>query len=147
MLVRLCAPPIYRGHFSSNNSRKTPIARPLGRYRGLFREFEVSPKFQLRSRWWWWWGGGGGGGGGHFDEKIPPPQKKKNHFFKGCGETMAITQLIIGQTPCNYFQSKILDKSSQNATLSWKKCNRGQNSRLFSFFFVFFGLKGYIINF
>ena len=32
--------------------------------------------------------------GGHFDEKI-----QKNHFFKGCGEKMAITRLKIGLAP------------------------------------------------
>ena len=34
---------------SANNSRKAPIARPLGRGMGAFREFEVWPKFCLRS--------------------------------------------------------------------------------------------------
>ena len=29
--------------------------------------------------------------GGHFDEKKP----KKIHFFKGCGEKMTVTQLMI----------------------------------------------------
>ena len=38
---------------------------------------------------------GGGGGGCYFDEKIPP----KNNFFKGCGEKMAITWLILGLAP------------------------------------------------
>ena len=41
--------PISRGHFSPNNSRKTPIARPLGRSMGVFRGFEIWPKFHLRS--------------------------------------------------------------------------------------------------
>ena len=45
--------PIYRGHFSPHNSRKTPIARPLGRGMGVFREFEVWPKFYLRSCCTW----------------------------------------------------------------------------------------------
>ena len=31
-----------RGYFSPNNSGMTPIARPLGRDMGVFREFEVS---------------------------------------------------------------------------------------------------------
>ena len=34
----------------------------------------------------------------HFNEK-------KNHFFQGCGEKMAITRLIIGLAPYNYFHS------------------------------------------
>ena len=41
--------PIYRGHFAPNNSRKTSILRPLGRNMGVFCEFEVWPKFVLRS--------------------------------------------------------------------------------------------------
>ena len=41
-----CAPDISR---SPNNSRKTTIARPNGRAMGLFRDFNVSPKFYLRS--------------------------------------------------------------------------------------------------
>ena len=32
-----------------NNSRKTPIARPLGRGMGVSREFEIWPKFYTRS--------------------------------------------------------------------------------------------------
>ena len=39
--------------------------------------------------------GGGGGGGCHFDEKF----QKKSHFFKGCGEKIAITWLILGLAP------------------------------------------------
>ena len=38
-----------RGHFSPNNSRKTSIGRPLGLGMGVFRDFEVLPKFQLGS--------------------------------------------------------------------------------------------------
>ena len=41
--------PISRCHFSPNDSHKTPIARPLGRGMGVFREVEVWPKFYLRS--------------------------------------------------------------------------------------------------
>ena len=41
--------PINRCHFSPNTSWKTPIARPLGRGNGGFGEFEVWPKFYLRS--------------------------------------------------------------------------------------------------
>ena len=40
--------PISRGHCSPHNSRKTLIARPLGRGMGVFREFEMWPKFYLR---------------------------------------------------------------------------------------------------
>ena len=36
-------------HFSPNNSRKTPTAQALGWGIGVFREFEVWPKFYLRS--------------------------------------------------------------------------------------------------
>ena len=35
--------PLYRGLFSPNNSRKTPIARPLGRGMVVVREFLVWP--------------------------------------------------------------------------------------------------------
>ena len=41
--------PISRGHFTPYNSRKTPIARPLGRGMGVFRESECWSKFYLRS--------------------------------------------------------------------------------------------------
>ena len=41
--------PISRDHFSPNNSRKTSIARPLGWGMGVVREFQVWPKFYLRS--------------------------------------------------------------------------------------------------
>ena len=41
--------PIYRSHFSLNNSRKTPITRPLGRGMGVFRKFKTWLKFHLRS--------------------------------------------------------------------------------------------------
>ena len=41
--------PISLGHFSPNNSRKTPIARPLGRGMGVLREFKVWPKLYHRS--------------------------------------------------------------------------------------------------
>ena len=37
--------PIYRGLSSPNNSRMTPIARPLGRGMGVFRESLIWPKF------------------------------------------------------------------------------------------------------
>ena len=37
--------PIFRGPFSPHNSPKTPIAHPLGRCMGVFREFEVWPKY------------------------------------------------------------------------------------------------------
>ena len=40
---------ISRGHFYSNNLRKTAIARPLGRGMAIFREFEIWSKFFLRS--------------------------------------------------------------------------------------------------
>ena len=40
---------IYRGLFSPNNSRKTPIARPLGRDMVVFRDFLIWPKFYLGS--------------------------------------------------------------------------------------------------
>ena len=40
--------PIYRGLFSPNNSRKTPIARPLVWDMVVFRELLVLPKFYLR---------------------------------------------------------------------------------------------------
>ena len=40
--------PLYRGLFSPNNSRKTPIAHSLGRGMVVFREFIVWPKFYLR---------------------------------------------------------------------------------------------------
>ena len=82
--------------------------------------------------------------GGHFDEKS-----KKNHFFKGCGEKMTITRLIIKLAPWNYVHSienKILVKSSQNATLGCKKI---EQSSIFLAtvvkippFFNFFGLNG-----
>ena len=36
---------IYRGLFSPSNSRKTPIARPLGRGMVVFRESLVLPMF------------------------------------------------------------------------------------------------------
>ena len=38
---------IFHGHFNPNNSQKTLLARPLGRGLGLFREFEVWPKFNI----------------------------------------------------------------------------------------------------
>ena len=40
--------PIYRGLFPPKNSRKTPIARPLGRGMVVSREFLVWPQFYLR---------------------------------------------------------------------------------------------------
>ena len=40
--------PIYRGPFAPNNSRETPIARPLGRGMGIFREILVWPKFYIQ---------------------------------------------------------------------------------------------------
>ena len=82
----------------------------------------------------------GGGGGGHFDEKIP-----KNQIFKGCGEKMAITRLIIELAPWNYFHSKFWLKSSQNATLVANKIE--QSSIFFATvvkippIFLFFLLK------
>ena len=79
-------------------------------------------------------------------------KSKKIHFFKGSGEKMTITRLIIKLAHWNYVHSienKILVKSSQNSTLGCKKiraeldfsCNRGQNSRLFSIFFWLNGLN------
>ena len=41
--------PISRGHFSPNNSRKTPIPPPNVRGMGTFREFELWPKVCPRS--------------------------------------------------------------------------------------------------
>ena len=41
--------PISCGHFSPNNPRKPHKARPWGRCMCVFREFEMSPKFYLRS--------------------------------------------------------------------------------------------------
>ena len=41
--------PISHGHFSPNNSRKTPMARPFGRDMGVFRELKIWPKFRIRS--------------------------------------------------------------------------------------------------
>ena len=38
---------IYHGQLSPNNSRGTPIARPLGRGMGVFREILVWPKFYI----------------------------------------------------------------------------------------------------
>ena len=43
------ASPISCGCFPANNSRKTSIARPLGRGMGVFREFEIWPKFYTQS--------------------------------------------------------------------------------------------------
>ena len=40
---------ISHGHFSSNNSRKTAITRPLGRDMGVCHELEIWPKFCLRN--------------------------------------------------------------------------------------------------
>ena len=47
-LIRYNALPIYRGLFSPNNSRETPIARSLGRGMGVFREIIVWPMYYLR---------------------------------------------------------------------------------------------------
>ena len=48
--IRLyCALAISHGNISPNNSRKTPIACPLGRGMGVFWEFEVQSKFYIRS--------------------------------------------------------------------------------------------------
>ena len=77
-------------------------------------------------------------------------KSKKNHFFKGCGEKMTITPLIIKLAPWNYVHSienKILVKIRPKRDTRLQKnraeldfsCNRGQNSRLF---FIFFGLNG-----
>ena len=41
--------PISRGHFSPNNSRRTPIARSLGWDMDVILEFEVLPKFYIRN--------------------------------------------------------------------------------------------------
>ena len=41
--------PISCGHFSPNNSRRTPIARSLGRDMDVILEFEVLPKFYIRN--------------------------------------------------------------------------------------------------
>ena len=41
--------PISRCHFSPNNSRRTPIARSLGRDMDVILEFEVLPKFYIRN--------------------------------------------------------------------------------------------------
>ena len=41
--------PISRGHLSPNNSRKTPIAHPLGRGVDVLREFQVWPNLYHRS--------------------------------------------------------------------------------------------------
>ena len=48
-LVCYSALPIYRGHFSPNDSRKRAKARPNGRAMDVFPEFEVWPKFCPRS--------------------------------------------------------------------------------------------------
>ena len=40
--------PICRGLFFPNNSQEAPIARPLGRRMGVFREILVWPKFYLQ---------------------------------------------------------------------------------------------------
>ena len=45
LFVEYRALPIYRVLFSPYNSRKTPIARPLGRGTGVFREIVVWPNF------------------------------------------------------------------------------------------------------
>ena len=39
--------PISRGHLFPNNSRKTPMARPLGLNMGVFHEFKIWPNFAL----------------------------------------------------------------------------------------------------
>ena len=44
---RYSALPIFLGHFSPNNSRKTVIYRPYGRDIDVFYEFEVWPKFDF----------------------------------------------------------------------------------------------------
>ena len=41
--------PISRGHFSPNKSRRTPIARSLGRDMDVVLELEVLPKFYIRN--------------------------------------------------------------------------------------------------
>ena len=43
--IQYSALPIYRGLFSLNNSREAPIARPLGRGMGVFRDMLVWTKF------------------------------------------------------------------------------------------------------
>ena len=48
-LFQYNALPISRGQLSPNNSRKTSIARPLGRGMDFFRKFEIWPKSYLRS--------------------------------------------------------------------------------------------------
>ena len=40
--------PISRGHFYPNNSRKTPMARPLGRDMGVLRELKIWYIFHIR---------------------------------------------------------------------------------------------------
>ena len=47
-IILYSALPISCGHFSSNNSRNTPIACPRGRGMGVFCEFERWPKFYFR---------------------------------------------------------------------------------------------------
>ena len=44
-----CIPDISRSLFFPNKSRQTPIARPLGRAIGVFREFKFWSKFYFRS--------------------------------------------------------------------------------------------------
>ena len=79
-------------------------------------------------------------------------KSKKNHFFKGCGEKMTITPLIIKLAPWNYVHSienKILVKIKPKRDTRLQKnraeldfsCNRGQNSRLFSIFLRLNGLN------
>ena len=86
----------------------------------------------------------GGGGGGSLWRK-----NKKNHFFKGCGEKMTITQLIIKLAPWNYVHSienKILVKiKPKRDTRLQKKSSRArfflQPWSKFPTFFSFFLLK------
>ena len=42
-----CPLPIYRGHLSSNNSRRKPISHPNVVHMGIFREFEVWQKYYI----------------------------------------------------------------------------------------------------
>ena len=87
----------------------------------------------------------GGGGGSLWRKKI--------HFSKGCGEKMAITQLIIGLAPWNYFHSienKIFVKikPKRDTSLQKKSCFfLAPWSKFPPFFFFFFCLKGSTLTF
>ena len=49
VLTHYSALHIYRGHFSPNNLRKTPITCTLGRDMGVCHEFQFWPKFNIGS--------------------------------------------------------------------------------------------------